>query len=259
MINSIKKSQSTIIKNTNIIKNELQNQDLKQKISMMIIVLFEFYKIIISTLLLIFVPQNCNGKTCYYLEKIHENNIFYLIGLSLNFITFFLFIILYAIEILRELKLIKYLDVNLSSSNDNEYIGLILTKLDTNILKSIYFIDYYYQKIGYICFIIFFINSLISTIILLTNMIPNQTITVLFNSIVFIATKFNQIYEVINTEKNIFYSAYLQQKVQYNDIDKQILIKSTKINNNNLIIVAPKIENITESLQKKYIEESIKK
>jgi hypothetical protein len=39
-------------------------------------------------------------------------------------------------------------------------------------------------------------------------------------------TKLGDIYATVNTEQNIFYSAYLKGKVQYNDVDKDKLINN---------------------------------
>lgn len=41
-------------------------------------------------------------------------------------------------------------------------------------------------------------------------------------------TKLGDIYTITNTEKNIFYSAYLKNKLQYNDVDpdKQISLEN---------------------------------
>ena len=33
------------------------------------------------------------------------------------------------------------------------------------------------------------------------------------------SSKLGNVYEIINTESNIFYSAFLTRKVQYNDVD----------------------------------------
>jgi hypothetical protein len=61
-------------------------------------------------------------------------------------------------------------------------------------------------------------NSIFSGIVLLHN-IDNKTATTFVTDILFMMTKLYRIYYVINTEKNIFYSAYMMNFVQYNDLD----------------------------------------
>ena len=38
-------------------------------------------------------------------------------------------------------------------------------------------------------------------------------------------TKVADVYSTVNTKKNVFYSAYLKQKVQFNDVDPDKTIK----------------------------------
>jgi hypothetical protein len=47
-------------------------------------------------------------------------------------------------------------------------------------------------------------------------------------------TKLGDIYAIANTEQNIFYSAYLKNKLQYNDVDpdKKITINEDNIEDN---------------------------
>ena len=40
-------------------------------------------------------------------------------------------------------------------------------------------------------------------------------------------TKIMDIYQTVNTEKNIFYSSYLREKVQFNDVDDDYVEVST--------------------------------
>jgi hypothetical protein len=54
-------------------------------------------------------------------------------------------------------------------------------------------------------------------------------------------TKLADVYSTVNTERNIFYSAYMKGKIQFNDVDpnKRLLIENVK---------EPFIENVSETV-----------
>ena len=47
-----------------------------------------------------------------------------------------------------------------------------------------------------------------------------QTTTTFITSVLFMIQKIADVYATVNTERNVFYSAYLRGKIQYNDVDK---------------------------------------
>ena len=48
-------------------------------------------------------------------------------------------------------------------------------------------------------------------------------------------SKVYDVYTTVNTKRNIFYSAYLKNKVQYNDVDPDKLIEDSKPDSENNI------------------------
>lgn len=65
----------------------------------------------------------------------------------------------------------------------------------------------------------FIVNSAYSGVPIFLHYLDNKTITVYVTNVMFLAFKIGDSYSVVNTEKNVFYSAYLTSKVQYNDVD----------------------------------------
>ena len=49
--------------------------------------------------------------------------------------------------------------------------------------------------------------------------LDNKTTTTYITNVLFMVTKVIDIYFTVNTEKNIFYSAYIRYKIQYNDVE----------------------------------------
>jgi hypothetical protein len=126
--------------------------------------------------------------------------------------------VLYGIEIYRENTLISYLEVTPLLGTDNASVGEIVAKLDPEKRKKLYRIDTVYFGVGGFCMCAFGANSVFSGIVLLHDL-DYKTVTTFVTDILFMMTKLYRIYYVINTEKNIFYSAYMMNFVQFNDLD----------------------------------------
>lgn len=120
---------------------------------------------------------------------------------------------------IRENYLIRYLDVNLEYPYDDELVAKILEDLPNDFLKKILNIDYKYQIVSYIVIIIYFINIVLSYLIINKYYLNNQTTTSFITYVLFMFVKLYNVYIVSNTQKHTFYSAYLKTNVQYNDID----------------------------------------
>ena len=204
----------------------LNNQDLLQKIGIIPVVLFELYKVIVSTLLILFIPQKCGDHVCDTNENLVLENELYTAGLVINFITLFSFIVFYYIEIKRENRLITYLEVNPKLPFDNSSVGNVLESLSSDKRNNIIQLDKQYQYIGYFSLLMFMLNSIISGVVVYEYYLDSQTTSTFITNILFMITKLGDIYATVNTEQNIFYSAYLKGKVQYNDVDKDKLINN---------------------------------
>lgn len=201
------------------ITKKFNNQDVKQKISSFCVVLVEIYKILASSLLILFVPQKCDDHMCSYQENMESDNNVYTGGLAVNFFTLFLFLILYLVEIKRENYLITYLEVNIQKPFDNDSVGKSLTYLPEIKKEKILSLDKIYQKIGKTSVFLFIANTILSGIIIYNYYLDDQTTTTFITNIFFMSGKIYDVYDNSTTDENIFYSAYLKSKVQYNDVD----------------------------------------
>ena len=65
----------------------------------------------------------------------------------------------------------------------------------------------------------FIINTILSGFVVYEYYLDSQTTSTYITNILFMVTKMADVYSNVNTEKNVFYSAYLKGKVQYNDVD----------------------------------------
>ncbi len=205
------------------IKNKLQNQDFVQKNTSIALFSLELYRVLVSTLLILFVPQKCENESgdhvCSYQENMAPMSTFYTVALIINFITMGSFVLTYIIEIKRENQLINYLEVNTSKPCDNDSVHKALERLAKHRKDRILDLDKYYYRASILSMILFIVNTILSGIVIYDFYLDNQTTTTFVTNILFMITKLGDIYGIINTDKNVFYSAYLKTKVQYNDVD----------------------------------------
>lgn len=201
------------------IQTKLGDQDFMQKVGMGPVVALEMYRVIISSFLVLFVPQKCDDHVCTLSENMVLEHDLYNAGLVFNFLTMAAFLAMYTFEVKRENRLITYLEVNKGQASDNDSVGLALNKLPLDKRDSIWELDKYYIYSGWTAIVMFIINTILSGFVVYEYYLDSQTTSTYITNILFMVTKMADVYSNVNTEKNVFYSAYLKGKVQYNDVD----------------------------------------
>jgi hypothetical protein len=199
---------------------KINTQEFHQRYKAISNITLELFRVITSSLMIIFVPQKCGDHICTLNETIVFDTDLKGIGLTINFITLFSFFFMYLIEIWRENLLIKYLDVNPNIPNDSEYLESIMEILPNNKKHRIMNGNIYYMYISYLTIIIYIINAVFSGIIINNAYLSNQTYATFITYVIFMVNKLTNAYTVVNTNENVYYSAYLKTNVQFNDIDR---------------------------------------
>jgi len=200
--------------------NLFNDQDAKQKMNVMFTLLLEVYRVLMGAMLIVFIPQDCDGEICSLSQNVNRDD-----GgvtksaFGLNLFTLLSFLILYKIEVSRENKMIDYLHVNGEKPRDNDAVKEALELLNPVKKEEIWKLDDHYQKAGYFCMFAFGTNSIISTYVIGTNYLNDKTLTALLTNLLFMGFKIYDVFAVVNTEKNVFLSSYLTKKIQFNDID----------------------------------------
>jgi len=210
----------------------------------------EIYRVLMGAFLVVFVPQKCEETICSTSQNINRNDSLSQAAISFNIITSLSFLALYFIEVKRENKMINYLEVNKFTATDNESVGIGLEKLAIVKKQSIWDYDGYYQKAGYVSTIAFTLNAVLSFIVVYTNYLDSKTFTVFLTNLLLMGLKVADVFSTVNTPKNIFYSAYLKNKVQYNDVDPDKIQQKDDIesrvtelpNETNLVEEAPVVQ-----------------
>ena len=196
------------------------------------VVALEMYRVIVSSFLVLFVPQKCDDHVCTLSENMVLEHDLYNAGLVFNFLTMAAFLAMYTLEVKRENRLITYLEVNKEQASDNDSVGLALEKLPVYKRDSIWELDKYYIYSGWTAIVMFIINTILSGFVVYEYYLDSQTTSTYITNILFMVTKLADVHSNVNTEKNVFYSAYLKGKVQYNDVDPDKLLKIENMEDN---------------------------
>jgi|LakMenEpi03Aug12_release.lakeMendotaPanAssembly.Ray.scaffolds.fasta_scaffold307101_2 hypothetical protein len=218
--------KQTTVRRTSIYEQateKINEQEFSQRVNMILTVLMELYRAITSSLLILFVPQDCgNGIVCTLSDNmVWEKQELYNVALIFNFISLASFLSVYIVEVIRENRLIKYLDVNVELPNDDEDVAKMLQLIPSVKKQKILAIDKYYQICSYISMVIYAINIILSGQIVNKYYLNNQTVSTFITYVLFMFTKLSSVYTITNTKEHTFYSAYLRTNVQYNDADRR--------------------------------------
>ena len=73
--------------------------DSKQRLTTVLLMCLEFYKVVMGTFLVVFVPQDCNGTVCSLTDNFYKDEPLNYAGNACNFITFASIGTLYFIEV----------------------------------------------------------------------------------------------------------------------------------------------------------------
>lgn len=221
---SIVKKRNILEQIKDTIKDKMEDQDFNQKVAVSISVILELYRVLVSSFLVLFVPQKCGDHVCSLSENMVLENHLYSAGLVFNFITMASFLAMYTFEIKRENRLITYLEVNKSVASDNNSVGTALEKLPQDKRDSIWQLDKYYMYSGRASIVMFIVNTILSGFVVYEYYLDSQTTSTYITNILFMVTKLADVYANVNTERNVFYSAYMKGKIQYNDVDPNKLL-----------------------------------
>jgi hypothetical protein len=222
-----------------LIKEKQNDQDFNQKVGVASTLLLELYRVLMGAFLMVFVPQNCGDSICSMDENMNRDDTMSQVTLAFNTMTMLIFLGLYFIEVKRENKLINYLEVNRFTPVDNDSVGKSLENLSTVKKQQILNYDGYYQTVGYVSTVAFILNAILSSIVVYSHYLDNTTVTVYLTNLLFMGLKVSDVYSTVNTKQNVFYSAYLKDKVQFNDVDPDKIIPLTESITNTETIIDP--------------------
>ena len=203
----------------NCITSRLKDQDFMQKFNVSISFILELYRVLMGTMLIMFVPQKCGENMCGLTDNMFKSTPIYSANAGINIATLIAFVYLYVVEVRRENTLINYLDINKEFASDNDAVGEALLLLPDKKRHLVLNLDHRYQLASYVALFFFLANTIFSGYSVFHNYLDSKTTSVFITNVLFLAGKLIQTNALANTEENIFYSAYLTDRIQYNYVD----------------------------------------
>jgi len=195
-------------------------QDQKEKLISFGITIIESYKVLVSSLLSLFVPQICDGETCSLSQNIYNLTRFNEFVLVFNFITLASFLILYYIQLKREAYIISHLEVDKSLADNSLEINL---QPYPNILKRINDHNRRFLLLSKVTTVIFTLNIIFSAILIFYFYYDGwRSVTTFVANVLLSTTKLtNSMTLDLKTleGKTLALSSTRQEPISYNAID----------------------------------------
>ena len=209
--------------------------DSKQRVTTTCLMFLEFYKILMATFLVLFVPQKCEEEVCTITENFFKRDPVHLAALISNFTTFVSVLYFYYIEMKRENWCIKYLDIDLTKPNnylDDEIEAYPKYKKQMNQLNKSYL------KSMYASSTLLVINFGISGTAIGFDYVGTNTITTMVSFFLLISSKLYSAYVTgtNSVKKERALSAYMKTAKTYNTIDEDFRITETPATTENIVI-----------------------
>lgn len=189
-------------------------------------IVFELYKTMIGSFLTVFTAQRCGQQTCTIWENIVPKNDLELAGIVSNFLMATTLLIEYIFEIMREAYLIKYLKYDKSLANNGEHIAKLYENTDKHIFEKLIPLYIIYIRFSYVVLLVYFVNVILSGVIVSSNYYDNTSIFSFVTNALFIIYKIYNVVEITSYRGNYFYSAYKKKNIHYNDVKPKYLLQS---------------------------------
>ena len=212
------------------------DQDIVQRIKVMGIFTLQFYKVMMGTMLSLFVPQACYepisdgsedgfitmGTTlqiCSLSQNYENSSVYHQVTMGWNCLSFFCFVCSYILELRRENWAIKFLDID-NDKPDNSLKKIISgePKLD----KQMDHLNKMYLYGLSITAFVYFVNVCLMINILKNDYHSMSTISCFISFVMLVQMKlYNSLsvaYQSVKTDKMT--SAFMSEFVSYNVLDK---------------------------------------
>ena len=220
--------------------------DTKQRITTFFSMGLEFYKVVMGTFLVVFVPQQCNDNICTMSENFFNGSILNTSGNICNFVTFASIGTLYFIELKRENWCIRYLDIDDEKTTNNlDYeieaypkYKAEMANLNTQYIRSVY-----------IALFMMITNFVVSGVTVYQSYTGTNSVTtfVSFFMLVFMKLYSSWTVGALSIKDERANSAYMKEPKTYNTIDTDYRIED--ISNDNVstnVVIEEKIANIDD-------------
>ena len=205
------------------LKKWYQSQDTQDRINLLINFSSDCFKAVMASLLVIFVPQQCEEHICSVTENVSNLTDFNSFVLAFNFFTLAMFAVLYYVELKREQWLIvkfdhsdKEDDFNLKTLQQLACHDALFQKLDA--LNQRYFKIYFHLRF------VFVLNFLFSMILIYAfYFLDYKSITVLLTNVALCWNKIQKGIQISrqSLQERLAYSFFQVKNISFNVLQNQ--------------------------------------
>lgn len=202
------------------------SEDTIQRIKVTGIFFIELYKITTGTLLSLFVPQKCGeDEICSITDNLNNTEDYHKMVMYANFLSMFIFLSYYLVELYREEWCVKYLDID-NNYSDN-HLKNIIDRIPNLNKKMDKLNKIYFNLFNINCFI-YLTNLGLSVKLLNDNYHSSATISSFVSFVLLVLMKLYNSYGVtrVSIKDDKMTSAYMTEFVSYNVFDKDYIRKN---------------------------------
>jgi hypothetical protein len=228
-----------------IIVNLFENPDQRltniKRISIVIYATYESYRTIISSFLIVFVPQNCGGYSCSILENVRPVNNYEIAAITLNALMAIYFCALFYLERERENAISLYLVSDNKSPTDKEYLMRTIDAMEPGPKRKIMRLNNWYRFLTQNILFCFFVNVSVSCVVIYNNYLNNTTFTVFVTNALFMINRIYKALKITSSGEYNIYSAYRTEQMLYNRDRSTWLQHQTEDFDNRIGVVGPRL------------------
>jgi len=177
---------------------------------------FEAYRTIISSFLIVFVPQNCGGYSCTILQNIMPTDDLEVTAISMNIFMALYFCAMFSIERMRETLVKQYFIADKSYPTDKDYLMKMISDMQPGERRKILSLNRVYRIFAQFLLLVFFVNAGISCTVIQKNYLNNTTTTVFVTNALFMINRIYKALKVTSSGEYNIYSAYRTDSILYN-------------------------------------------
>ena len=137
--------------------------DNKERIKMAILFLLQSYKVVMGSMLVVFVPRQCDDEICAFKDNIENMETLNIAALTSNFLSILFFLMIYIVELRRENFCVHNFDINHDVGDNN--LAIIL-KDKPKLLQDLHFHNKLYYRITVATTGIYIGNFILSDMVL---------------------------------------------------------------------------------------------
>ena len=197
--------------------------DSKERIKIIILFLLQSYKVIMGSMLLVFVPRQCGDDICSVQDNLQTNDPLNRAALATNFLSIAFFLLTYVIELRRENFCVHNFDIDHDVGDNN--LAIVL-KNKPDLLNALHSHNNNYYRITQMTFFVYLVNFILSDIVLYNDeTFWKIGLAPYFSYILLILMKLYNCYYIsshsIQNDKAL--SAYMTEFSSFNVIDADML------------------------------------